>query len=85
MTARTEYGDFQTPLSLATEVIDLIDELVGTPSRVIEPTAGLGSFLEAAHTKWGNIPTYEGYEINLDYVCAASKRLAPRKIELIPE
>lgn len=47
MSAQKEFGDFQTPESLATRVIALVAELYGTPDLVIEPTAGLGAFLKA--------------------------------------
>ncbi len=82
MSTQKEFGDFQTPLRLASEVVSLIDDLVGKPDRIVEPTAGLGSFLEAAREKWGAKPTYEGFEINPVYVREASARLAERGIVL---
>lgn len=75
MSKQKEYGDFQTPLNLASDVVSLLDRLDGRPDRVIEPTSGLGSFLEAAHTLWGRGPRYEGFEINPDYVRESSSRL----------
>ncbi len=82
MSTQKEFGDFQTPLRLASEVVSLIDDLVGKPDRIVEPTAGLGSFLEAAREKWGAKPTCEGFEINPVYVREASARLAERGIVL---
>ncbi len=64
---KIEFGDFQTPLSLAQKCSDLVAEFV-QPKKIIEPTCGLGAFLEAAHRTWGNKVKYEGYEINPDYV-----------------
>lgn len=75
MSSQIEYGDFQTPLDLASDVISLLNSLYGRPDRVIEPTSGLGTFLEAAHALLGRGPRYEGFEINPDYVRESSSRL----------
>lgn len=80
MSTKREFGDFQTPLPLARQIIGLIDSLIGMPAQVIEPTAGLGAFLEAAEEKWGKGPTYNGYEINSSYVSSANFRLSVRGI-----
>lgn len=72
MTVRKEYGDFQTPSLLAREIITLIAAKFGKPDTVVEPTCGLGNFLEAARNEWGDSVTYRGYEINPDY-CASAK------------
>ena len=81
MSVQKEFGDFQTPLLLAREVVRLIDALIGTPSRVIEPTAGLGTFLEAAQETWGSRATYGGYEINRAYVEEAKANLTTKGIQ----
>ena len=83
MTKQKEFGDFQTPLALAEDVVALIDRLIGRPDRVIEPTAGLGSFLEAAQLKWLNGATYEGYELNPAYVADVNDRMGTRGINLL--
>jgi hypothetical protein len=80
MSAKKEFGDFQTPLPLAKDVIGLVDSLIGTPARVVEPTAGLGAFLDAADEKWRGNSVYNGYEINTDYVRRANSRLLDRGI-----
>ena len=41
-----ELGDFQTPLTLARQVVEIVGK--GTWDRVLEPTCGAGSFLEAS-------------------------------------
>ncbi len=61
---RIEYGDFQTPLPLAQKVIRLVKEVFPTPSVVIEPTCGQGSFLKASLEQFGKVPQYYGFEIN---------------------
>ena len=85
MSTKKEFGDFQTPLPLAREIIGLVDSLIGMPARVVEPTAGLGVFLEAAEGKWGRDPAYNGYEINTAYVRNANARLSVRSIVIKPQ
>jgi len=82
MSAKKEFGDFQTPLPLAKEIVTLVDGLIGVPARVVEPTAGLGSFLEAAESAWGVHAKYEGYEINASYVEKANGHLEARGIRV---
>jgi len=76
MSAKKEYGDFQTPERLATRCINLIATLFENPDLVIEPTVGLGAFLKAAVGQWQANASYEGYEINKEYVDLASKSLS---------
>jgi hypothetical protein len=75
MASKKEFGDFQTPIPLARQVVGLIDQKYGVPNRVIEPTCGLGNFLEAAHDLWGTESSYSGYEINDAYSTSATARL----------
>lgn len=75
MSKKKEFGDFQTPESLATRAVGLVAKLFGTPETVIEPTAGLGAFLQASAKQWDGAATYEGYEINKEYVDAAEASL----------
>jgi hypothetical protein len=82
VSARKEFGDFQTPLDLAREVVALLDSLFGGPSRIIEPTAGLGAFLQAAQERWETAAAYQGYELNPAYVEAARSCLAGRNIAI---
>lgn len=76
MNVRREFGDFQTPLPLAEEVVALLDSLSGAPDFVVEPTAGLGSFLQAACKRWGRACICRGYEIDKEYVRRANASLA---------
>lgn len=76
MSIKREFGDFQTPLPLARDVIELVQSIIGRPKIVIEPTAGLGAFLEAAAGMWGDGLVYNGYEINAAYVKEANSRLS---------
>jgi hypothetical protein len=83
MNTKKEFGDFQTPQDLATRVVALVDDLFGTPDVVIEPTAGLGTFLKASATRWGRHPEYQGYEINREYVDLAHKSLSQFAVEIL--
>lgn len=82
MNKQKEFGDFQTPNDLAAQVVVLVAELFGLPNLVVEPTVGLGAFLSASHGKWGSACSYEGYEINHDYVRSTSRRLSDLGIRL---
>lgn len=42
-----EYGDFQTPRSLAIEIVNLLKHMDIKPRSVVEPTCGKGSFIFA--------------------------------------
>lgn len=75
MNAKREFGDFQTPENLAARAVALIDKLFESPDFIVEPTAGIGAFLQAAWNQWNGTASYEGYEINTDYVDVARQRL----------
>lgn len=68
MSHKKEFGDFQTPDQLASDVVSIIDRVFGKPDLVVEPTAGLGIFLKVSVDCWGSDCRYEGYEINKEYV-----------------
>lgn len=82
MNKRKEFGDFQTPRKLATKVTALVADVYGNPDLVVEPTAGVGSFLNASKDQWGRECQYEGYEINRDYVTQASETLKKCGVKL---
>src|SRR6266498_893542 len=83
MSDKKEFGDFQTPESLATRSVALVAEIFGTPDLVIEPTAGLGAFLKASAMRWGHKTEYQGYEINREYVDAARKNLSQFAVQIL--
>lgn len=83
MSVKKEFGDFQTPESLAERVVALVTSLFGTPDLVIEPTAGLGAFLKASAEHWRDNSAYEGYEINQDYVESANSKLSPFGVKVV--
>jgi hypothetical protein len=83
MSAKKEFGDFQTPDSLATRSVALVAEIFGTPDIVIEPTAGLGAFLKASAKQWGRKREYQGYELNRKYVDHARRSLSQFAVQIL--
>ena len=73
MSKKVEFGDFQTPLDLAKMCTNLLKKIV-QPDVVIEPTCGLGYFIEAANNTWSTDAEYFGYEINKEYIDSFKKR-----------
>lgn len=67
MTEKIEFGDFQTPFSLAEKCVLLISQWFN-PQHVIEPTCGLGFFIEASYQKWKKDSHFYGFEINKKYI-----------------
>ncbi|ACL24286.1 class I SAM-dependent methyltransferase [Chloroflexus aggregans] len=68
---KAEFGDFQTPLSLAREVCSLIARTGFRPASILEPTCGTGSFLKASLETFPDVSRVLGFEINPQYVLQA--------------
>ncbi len=73
---KAEYGDFQTPLTLATQICELLVRKGLQPAAILEPTCGLGNFLFAAAATFPAAVTVIGVEINASYVAAARAGVA---------
>jgi hypothetical protein len=82
MSEKKEYGDFQTPESLAMRAVALIARLFDNPDYVVDPTSGIGNFLFAAANYWNGTAIYEGYEINKHHVETSRLRLADLGVEV---
>lgn len=65
-----EWGDFQTPIDLAAQVIGSLGATRWT--RLLEPTCGLGSFLEASQTLGSDVHRV-GVEIQSGHAAVASR------------
>ena len=76
MSPKKEYGDFQTPLSLARQVSKLIRQEETHVRTIVEPTCGIGAFLQAIAEHFGNSPNYWGFDLNAEYVMATNSALA---------
>ncbi|HLG16204.1 MAG TPA: SAM-dependent DNA methyltransferase [Blastocatellia bacterium] len=70
-----EYGDFQTPRVLAEAVVALLRDAGVSPSVIVEPTCGLGSFVLAAVDRFRSARQVFAYDVNGDYVSALRERL----------
>ncbi len=73
---RVEFGDFQTPPSLAREVCALLADTDLSPSSILEPTCGKGSFLDAAIRAFPDAISARGFDYNPDHVQVAQTMLA---------
>ncbi len=69
-----EFGDFQTPLELAKRVCQKLDELGVSPATVIEPTCGVGAFVEASALTFPDAKKVIGLEVNQVYLDELEKR-----------
>jgi len=70
---RIEFGDFQTPGDLAESVIALLRALSISPSIIVEPTCGLGSFVRAAIKGFPTARQVFAFDINPEYISGLSK------------
>jgi hypothetical protein len=66
--AKVEYGDFQTPLELAEKVCQKLIELGVNPDVIVEPTCGVGNFIEAASALFQSTKKIIGVEVNQEYL-----------------
>ena len=65
---KIEFGDFQTPDSLSSDVCGFLRRTGARPQSIIEPTCGTGSFLRAAANFFPECEQLLGFEINPDRV-----------------
>lgn len=66
--AQIEFGDFQTPLELAGRVCQKLNELGVSPVTIIEPTCGVGAFVEASASAFPDAKKIMGVEVNKVYL-----------------
>lgn len=82
---RIEFGDWQTPLGLATIVCERLKVIGANPVHIIEPTCGVGAFVLAAAEAFPRA-TIIGHEINVDYLESLRQSLdsvpSPERISL---
>ncbi|NHM15267.1 methyltransferase [Eggerthellaceae bacterium zg-887] len=73
---RREMGDWQTPLEFATLCCRIISDTYGfMPAHIIEPTCGIGNFIEAARNVFVDTPVL-GIEINEAYIDYLNQRFS---------
>lgn len=72
---KIEYGDFQTPLELAKLVCRKLNVLGVSPKVIIEPTCGIGAFIEASAYQFPKTKKIIGIEVNQTYLDEIQKRM----------
>ena len=71
---KIEYGDFQTPLALANSVCQKLMMLGISPDIIVEPTCGVGTFIEASAYHFASVKKIIGVEVNETYLNQIQKR-----------
>jgi hypothetical protein len=74
-TERVEFGDFQTPYSLALSVCNRLRADGLAPDLIIEPTCGLGSFVLAAVKTFGAATSIVAADINEEHLARLRREL----------
>ena len=70
-----ERGDYQTPLYFVEKVCDyLIEKRNINPNVIIEPTFGVGNFIEKSILKFKDVHSFYGVEISKDYFDQAKEK-----------
>lgn len=80
-----EFGDYQTPLDFALLVCNYIKECLEiNPSVIVEPTCGVGNFVNASLNTFSSIKKVYGIDINEEYtvVCKENNKNDDR-VEII--
>ncbi len=70
---KLEYGDFQTPLELAEKICHKLLKLDVNPDIIVEPTCGIGNFIQASARSFRSAHKIVGVEVNPDYLQAIRK------------
>jgi hypothetical protein len=84
--SKVEFGDFQTPLSLAHEVCRLLTKRGASPSSIVEPNCGRGTFVLACVDMLKTARNIIAADINASYVsslhAALKGKTSPIKVEV---
>lgn len=83
---KKEFGDYQTPLYFANRVCSYLTTYLNLqPETIIEPTAGMGAFIEASIAQFESCKKIVGIEINTDYCKYCEDKFQDEKICIINE
>lgn len=81
---KKEFGDYQTPLKFAYDIcFYLKNKLKINPNTILEPTCGLGNFIQASIDTFENIEKIYGVEINEDYCNKCANSFKDNRIDII--
>ena len=82
MSGKREYGDYQTPVDFAEKVCFYLKNYRHIrPSAIIEPTCGVGNFLESSLLF--EAAEYYGIEINPDYCDICRQKINDSRVKII--
>lgn len=82
MSGKREYGDYQTPVHFAEKVcLYLKDYRRIEPSAIVEPTCGLGSFVQSSLLF--DAKEYYGIEINPEYCEICKDKIKDSRVRII--
>ena len=76
-----EFGDFQTPIELAREIVRHLKQSNFSPASIIEPTCGTGSFIFVCLEIFSKARII-GIDINSNYLDLISEKLSQKNVEL---
>jgi len=65
---KIEYGDFQTPIELTHKICEKLIELRVNPDVILEPTCGIGNFIDATLALFPTATKIIGVELNRNYL-----------------
>ncbi|BAY43653.1 type II restriction enzyme NspV homolog [Scytonema sp. HK-05] len=74
-----EFGDFQTPVTLALEATNVLNRLGVAPRSVLEPTCGRGAFLLAACQVFSQVNKFLGVDISTEHLSYLKERVTAEK------
>lgn len=81
MNGKREYGDYQTPVYFAQKICNYLKYSKKIrPTTVLEPTCGIGNFLESSLIFDAN--NYIGIDINKEYCEACRKRIHDDRVQI---
>lgn len=75
-----EFGDFQTPDELATEIASALKRSGVNVASIVEPTCGKGSLLISTLRTYPNAERAIGADINAEYLRIASDRIVEEEL-----
>ena len=79
---RWEYGDFQTPESLARDCLSIVSKLKFKPQLIIEPTCGKGEFLLQSEKVFPQSRIF-GLDINPNHLETLKSRISSKNAEIV--
>lgn len=73
---KKEYGDYQTPDSFSLDVCKYLRDILGIkPQTIIEPTCGIGNFINSSLMTFEEVKKAYGIEINKAYCEISRERI----------